>query len=324
MKSVDLFIDANIYLSLYRFSNTDLDELRKLIDAASTGAVSLLKNDLLEEEFERSRETVLQHAIRRFREEKFPYSAPAFASEFSESLEIQASAKALNQKKRDLANKIEELAIQRGLYADEVVGDLFAVAKSTPIDDSVFKAARRRADLRNPPGKQDGKSMGDAVHWESLLRRHNEHKPLAIVSADGDFFGKLDPGAPHPFLLKEWHALSRRGTLHAYRHLTGFFSQHLPEVGLQSELSVDFLISALERVEDPNHLVEIIERLATAGNLTTEQTWQIVNIVYSNRTVLKGTDLPEVQSFLDDLFQAHGGTKLGEAIYELIGDNPFA
>lgn len=79
---------------------------------------------------------------------------------------------------------------EKSLYADKLIEEIFAKSTRIKFTESQFCAAKRRADLRSPPGKNN--SLGDAINWEALLEAIPDGQDISIVSEDGDFASPLD------------------------------------------------------------------------------------------------------------------------------------
>jgi predicted nucleic acid-binding protein len=54
--TINLFLDANIFLSFYAFSNSDIEQLKQLKKEVKDGNITLLVSDQLVNEIERNRE----------------------------------------------------------------------------------------------------------------------------------------------------------------------------------------------------------------------------------------------------------------------------
>src|SRR6266852_4521312 len=67
-----LFLDTNVFLSFFHFSDDDLGELRKLTQLVKAGDITLLLPDQVKHEFERNRDIRVAEAIKIFDESALP------------------------------------------------------------------------------------------------------------------------------------------------------------------------------------------------------------------------------------------------------------
>lgn len=63
---ISLFIDANVYLRFYAYTDDDLGELEKLDALIDAGDLRIYKNQQLEDEIERNRENTIEAALKIF------------------------------------------------------------------------------------------------------------------------------------------------------------------------------------------------------------------------------------------------------------------
>jgi hypothetical protein len=64
---LSLFIDTNVYLSFYAFSQDDLTRLQRLAEQVERGEVQIFKTSQLEDEFRRNRENKIHSATKDLR-----------------------------------------------------------------------------------------------------------------------------------------------------------------------------------------------------------------------------------------------------------------
>lgn len=318
-----LFLDANIFVSIFGLTEGELHELEKLVDAASTGVVELISNEILENEFQRNRDRELARTLKILRSQKLGLKLPTYARSAPEARHIEEDLKQVNKKLRALVDRVSEQALEGALFADDLVNQIFEVSHSIPIDEDVKRLARERSELRYPPGKPDDRSIGDALHWQVLLKHVPKSHDLSIISKDGDFFSRLDGTKPHPFLQKEWTNMGRRKQLFAYKDLASFFKQHLPNVDLKGDLDVEFLVSALENASHPDQVKEIFERMSGHIDLTYSHVARITSAYYENPIVERASKNYEVRSFFEDLYEGYKGTEFGATLFEIVDDTWF-
>lgn len=224
---MNLFLDSNVWLSLFDSFRRDLEELQGLVALVEQGKVALLLPDQVVNEVRRNRDKRIGSDIELLRSEILLEEIPPL---FYGLQEYQSFAKIRRNyqdaKERLIARLVEEFE-QGRLPADEAIDRLFAAARRIPVTDDLLSRARTRYDLGNPPGKEG--SYGDAVNWECLLAAVPDGEDLYLVTRDRDFASRIDRGRLSPFLEEEWSA--RKGAkVFFYNRLSAFCREHLPEV----------------------------------------------------------------------------------------------
>jgi hypothetical protein len=181
---MNLFLDSNIYLSFYRLSDDDLEELQKLTVAARSKDTILYVTDQVCDEFNRNRESVVAASLKTFEAARLPSSFPRLLMNYPD---FEAMTKALTEyenHRNSLLQEVREAAAEKKLHADGIIEKLFKLARKVPMTEGIWTAARQRLDLGNPPGKDA--SYGDAVNWESLLDVVPDGEDLLFVTGDLD------------------------------------------------------------------------------------------------------------------------------------------
>ena len=79
-----IFIDTNVYLKFYHYSNDELEELRKLIVLIEQEEITLYVPRQVYNEFTRNREVKIADALKTFKEDKLNNSFPIFLKEYPE------------------------------------------------------------------------------------------------------------------------------------------------------------------------------------------------------------------------------------------------
>ena len=173
--------------------------------------------------------------------------------------------------------------------ADQLIGELFDLAEFVPLTDSIWETARRRYDLRNPPGK--GKSYGDAVHWVSLREAVPDGEDILVVSDDSDFQSKLDKTQMSDFLQEEWRRRKNAAAI-LYTSLPDLFRARYPDVQLleasekevaERQLAVRSLVTSANFAQTPaaieavsqvtDFLPQEVEDLLAAAATNTQIRW---------------------------------------------------
>lgn len=229
----NLFIDANIYLAFYEFSNADLEELHKLSASVKAGQINLIVTKQIENEYRRNREPQIAKAIKIFSEQGVPNKFPNICKGYEEEYtRIRELLKAYAELKMTLLQKIDKDVSAGECGADKLINQLFDVGKVQDIKDAIIDSAKTRVELGNPPGKKG--SLGDAINWEFLLENVPVSENLYMISEDGDFASQLQPNNLAEFLSREWNT-KKNSKVFYYHRLSDFLNVHLAEIKITSD-----------------------------------------------------------------------------------------
>lgn len=281
----NLFLDANILLDFYRYGDDDITEISKLVTLAKDEEIRLLCNKHLKDEVNRNREKVLSDTLGELRSKRLAIRAPNYCEQFDELKEVREHLKEANKAHNKLIERVERAIANREIGADKLISDLWSVSHELTLDTGVFEAALHRVELGNPPGKKN--SVGDAIHWESLLREETlglYH--VDIVSRDSDFASILKPQEIKDFLTEEWtSAKGTFGKVRVFPSLSDYFKNLFPHIKLSDETKKNELISRLQ--ESPNFASThgIIYELSKYDFFTKGQTIKLFEILVSNNQV---------------------------------------
>jgi hypothetical protein len=200
---VDLFLDTNIWLSFYHFSNDDLEELRKLVVLIEKEKVTLRVTDQVVDEFRRNRNAKFNDAIKKFKAEKLNDQFPQLCKDYEEPYEtMKAAICQYNEAKGLILRRLTQDFGQEKLKADAVIKELFAKASMIKASQEVVTRAFWRHQRGNPPGKGD--SLGDAINWECLLEHVKDGHDLYLIAEDVDYRLEGSDDELSPFLKQEW------------------------------------------------------------------------------------------------------------------------
>ena len=299
MARLSVFIDANIFLSFYKYTKEDLEELRKLV-ALAERMFTLVVTEQLVDEIARNRGGTLADMLKRFRELRYNASIPAFfkpLKEYSAFVDAQQSA---GQTHAALLTAIESRIASQTLDADRLIRDLFSQADIVKRTPEVHLRARRRFEAGNPPGK--GSTFGDQINWETLLEVVDSDHDLCIVTGDGDFRSALNEAELNPVLLAEWNS-KRKGKLFYYQTLTGFLRDRYKTVKLAGDVDRAYLIVDLLNSRSEAVTRDVVSLLVKHSSFTTKQYEMIVDAVEANDFVQSVLSEPEVYVFFIRLFR---------------------
>ncbi|MCP3682641.1 MAG: DUF4935 domain-containing protein [bacterium] len=237
-----VFIDTNILLSFYHFSNDELDALNNIFASHEHGSAKVHLTRQVCDEFHRNREVKIIDALKRFKGVKFTAQLPSFMKSYEEFREIKKLSGELQNKSKLILEKVYEDVAKKKLVADRLIGEIFDRSDVIETTKEVFNASSMRMATGNPPGKNN--SIGDAINWTVLLQSVPSGEDMHVISQDGDFYSSINEEAAHPFLAEEW-ALKKESTLYVYRTLSKFMSEHFDGVAFSFDKEKDVLIDDL-------------------------------------------------------------------------------
>lgn len=297
MKKV--FIDSTIWLSLYDFSNNDLEQFCKIGNFIEKNEVEILLPEQVHNEVYRRRETMINEVICKF-EKQFNTS----------SIQVPNVCKAhdewpdLNEKIKDLetlpqilkkfADKVRQDAINNKLRADMVIKEIFEKVNLLKYTDEIIANAKSRFDAGNPPGKNN--SYGDAINWETLLHNVSEGEILYFVGNEKDYCSAIDNGKFNPYLLNEW-SNNKKSDLFFYKSLPAFINEHVKGIELESEYQKKELIELLRESDSFRTTHSIIAELSSYTKWTPNQIESLCEIAHTNSQIYWIIGDPDVREF---------------------------
>ncbi|OAO00581.1 hypothetical protein A8B75_18175 [Sphingomonadales bacterium EhC05] len=256
-----LFIDSNIYLKFYAYSDDTLAELEKLQALVNENHITLHITGQVIDEIERNRESKIVEALSRFQKSVSAPEIPRFAMHFDEASELVKRSKEAADAKSKLSEKIQAEISESSLRADELIEQLISVANQIDFDDEIIGLAQIRRLVGNPPGKND--SLGDQLNWEALIKNIEDETDLHIVTVDSDFLSKLSKTQPSSFIQKEWSE-KKSGDLKTYSSLGSFAKEHFPAISLPSDVVKSAAINKLVKSSNfarTHSQIEILEEV---------------------------------------------------------------
>lgn len=279
---MNLFLDTNVYLSFYKMSGDDIEELRKLSVTVQAGTTTLYMPDQVRNEFHRNRESAIAESLRLLQDAKLPTSFPRLFLDYPGYRDLRATLTNYEKQRADLLTHVRSAAAAKELHADKVINELFALAQLIPLTDDILDAARRRFDLGNPPGK--GKSYGDAINWESLLATVPSGEGLLFVTSDADYMSKLEPALLSAFLRAEWEE-GKHSAVAVYGTLSALFKQHYPDIRLAAELEKELAVDKLIGSENFLETHSAIYAVSQYADFSPEQAQALVEAANRNTQI---------------------------------------
>lgn len=290
MKNV--FIDTNIWLSLYHFTNDDLSQFEKLKKMIGD-SINLIVPQQVYDEIIRNREVKILDALNNFKINKPSY--PAFCKGYEEFEKLNKDISSVVNRFEAFKKKIKSQINTKELPADKILHIFFNDIEKNPCESYIEKAYNRYR-IGNPPGKDN--KYGDAINWECLLDIIPEGQDLYFISADKDYRSLVSEGNMNPFLVQEW-TKKKNSNIYFYSNLVGFLTEHVKEIQLQDEMDKEQLIEDL--CESPNYQTThgVIASLNNYSGWTDSQIDKLCSALVNNTQVQRIiTDLDVLKFYL--------------------------
>ena len=234
----NLFIDSNVWLSLYHFTSDDLVQFGKLKEIIGQDIKLYIPKQVYDEVL-RNREAKLKDAFKAFEIKSIQY--PAFCKEYTEYEQFNADYNDLIKRYKAWYKKIKTDMQNHSLPADTTIQSFFDASGLIECDAYVDKAYTRYR-IGNPPGKDN--KYGDAINWECLLASVPDGEDLYFISVDKDYKSELFDDTFNPFLANEWKQ-KKRSKIHFYTNLVKFLNEHIEDIKLKTEQEKQDLIDKL-------------------------------------------------------------------------------
>jgi len=238
---VHLFIDTNIFLSFYAYTNDDIEKLKKLTKLITTNQLKLYLTEQVRDEFYRNREAKLKESLKTLQAPSVTAGVPRFMEGYPSIKLYRHALEALSKARDQAIQQAKKEAEDRSIAADTLFADISGAANVIPTTNKIFESATRRMSLGNPPGKPG--SMGDRINWEILLEQIADGTDLHLISKDGDFGSPL-LAAPNSYLIDEWRT-KKGSNLALHDQLKPFLAQHFPQIQLAIDVEKRVAIECL-------------------------------------------------------------------------------
>ena len=292
-----LFLDSQIWLDLYHYSNDDLEQFVKLHDMIGNEVDIFLPEQVVDEIF-RNRENRIKDALKQFKE--INIKIPNLCKGYEEYDSLLGSAKSFKSKQKEILKRIEEGIQKEELHADIVIKKIFSKIEIQPRKQEIIDRSIRRFNFGNPPGKNS--SYGDAINWETLLFSFPNDVDLFFVSFDKDYRSPIQDNEMNRFLVNEWKS-KKNSDIYFYTSLTMFLSEHLKDIELKTENQKNNLIENLRCSGSFSTTHNIIGKLSEYSNWTDDQVVSLLEAADYNNQVYSIFDDPDIKSFYAQLIR---------------------
>ena len=309
----NLFIDSNIRLSLYAFSNDDLEELAKLLTHLDDD-IRLFVPRQTSDEVWRNRDSKLMQSLESFK--SFSLQFPNFARVYPEYETIKQEYENLKQKHSEWVAKLKADIVDCKLAVDEVIANFFSKTGILPCDDEIIRTAELRYLRGNPPGKDN--KYGDAVNWECLLRCCPDNEDLYLISADNDYASAADREQFNLYLKSEW-AERKNSKIVFFKTLSAFLNEHAKDIKLMEEEEKNALIEALGHSPTFKNTHLLIAQLNGFTDWTEQQKDALIEAALYNFQVsyiIKDTDIAEFYNKLIERYNSESANELRQILVE--------
>jgi hypothetical protein len=189
-----VFIDTNIYLDFYRYSNDLSLSLLRRVDNNHDNIITTAE---VEMEYKKNRQKVILDALASIKPQNSgQLNVPSF---LKESKHIKTSSR-LTKEWNGLAKKLlirtEKLLKSPGIYDPvyKILQRLFKekgschLSRGKKMRTEIREKAYKRFILGYPPRKPNDTSIGDSINWEWIIYCAKEcHDNIILISRDSDY-----------------------------------------------------------------------------------------------------------------------------------------
>ena len=317
----NLFIDANVWLSLFHFSSDDLEQFSKLQSLIGSDIVLYIPEQI-SHEVRRNRENKLKDALDKF--EKFNMQFPAFCKSYPEYEAFAKDYGSLKVRHKDWLQKLKSDIVSQNLSADIVIKGFFASIDFIQTTDEVVQRAIRRYNVGNPPGKDN--KYGDAINWETLLASVPDGEDLYFISNDNDYSSSIDVKRFHPYLMEEWQQKKNSKIIY-FKSLVEFLSEHIKDIKLRAEQQKEITIKSFSQSKSYYSTHNYIKQLSKYTNWSVPQIEELCAAAIENTQIHQIFGDDDVVSFYTNLLVSEVGRdckgKNIDAVKDMLADVLF-
>lgn len=308
-----LFIDTNIFLRFYSYTDDRLEELKKLNILIDKGEITLYVPNQLRDEIARNRETEIKRTYKDLVELKLERGFPYIFRSHDDFSAIIKALDAFYEIKKKILEGLERDIQEKKLVADLAITEL--LSKGEDIDCKEFlEKAITRIQFGRPPGKE-GK-LGDAVNWECLLASVPDKEDFFLVSKDSDYQSPINQTQLNGYLRDEWR-MKKKSTVYFYQSLTDWASQHQKDILLKLEDEKSTLIDRLLQSGSFAETHLIVENLVKHTDFSIPQSDQLLSAAAFNGQVRLILADEDVKGFYRKIIVGHE-TEVNQELLEIV------
>jgi len=295
-----VFIDTNVLLRFYAYSDDNLSEVEKLSALLQAGQINLLVTEQIVDERARNRDKELNESIKRLEQPALTAQIPRFAEHHASAKKFQIAMGEAKAARSELMAEIKAEIGEGSLRADRVIQQMFDSSKVLSRTSEIIQKASLRRELGNPPGKRE--SLGDQINWEIMLECVPEGTDLHIISRDGDFGGGPAGSAVNFFLRGEWN-FKKKAKLHLYSGLSEFAKAHFPHIKVPSDAVKAACIKKLASSASFSTTHSAIsELMPMMDSLDNSDLLQLLSALTENTQISSIIDDPDVKGFYSEVY----------------------
>lgn len=288
---INVFVDSNIWLSLYAKSNDDVERFEILYEMINKQILLYLPEQVIDEVW-RNRDAKIKDALKGFEMQRITY--PVYCKNYPEYESFYNDYEGLLKRFKNWEDHIKEDIGKLELPADKIIKKIFGEVLSVQ-SKNYADAAYRRYQIGNPPGKDN--RYGDAINWECLLGEVPYGEDIVVISNDLDYRSKYDDSRFNLFLEMEWRE-KKNAKVHYYRYLRDFIKDYQSYIEKIIEDRKEKLIKDLAASSSFSETHFIISKMDTVEYVwNDDELEKICEVVEKNRQVGKIIDDNDINEF---------------------------
>jgi predicted nucleic acid-binding protein len=296
-----LFVDTNIFLSLYAFSDDDIEQFRSLFVLAQEGEIDFLLSQQVIDEFWRNREAKIAESLQPLKS-SINLRMPAPFRELPEAAALVVAQKDFEACRKTLVEEFVGKAASHELNADELIKEIFAKSTVIKVTAEILESAEHRVTLGNPPGKSG--SYGDAINWECILANLGVLDDLCFVSRGKDYASRLHAGEFNEFLKQELMN-DQLSSIYFFDSLRAFMNSEFAGVEIDAFTEAYEAVQVLEASGSFAATHAAISNLTACSGFSVKQAKRLIVVAEENSQVGAILGDSDVSGFYEKLFSDH-------------------
>jgi len=255
--------------------------MEKVVKLVGDEDITLHTNSHLAKEIARNREVKIAEGLTSIKATNYGREFPHYFGDYPELESLRSKLKEVSKIHFALIESAQRDIRNKTLKADKLIDGLLKLGTNHKVDPVSVEKATLRSELGDPPGKKG--SIGDAIHWQSLLS--SNAVSIDIVSLDADFSSALDSNKISAFLYDEWKSKNKFGEVVLFRSLADYFKSRFPTVTFSSEFEKDSLVKRLNQSNNFAETHDLIAQLAKFPVFTKTQVRGLFSALIENSQV---------------------------------------